>query len=217
MDTGLLKSLVPFFRKYNPLYVKKGQIIIEPEDKLDHIYFIEKGFVRFYHLTDDGKEFTFLIYKPGYIFPVVYGFLGKETRYYFEAMTPLTLRRATREDFEEVIRNNIIINTFIIREMVQRLEEVLEKLELLTYGNAYRIVCYILKNSAEQFGETFGQFTAIQLKLRHQDIASMSGLSRETVSIEMKKLEKEGLIRYRQGHVLIKNLAKFAKATGIDF
>ncbi len=217
MDTDLLKSLVPFFYKSAPLYVKKGQVIIRPEDTLNNIYFIEKGFVRFYHLSEDGKEYTFLIYKPGYVFPIIYTFTGKATRYYFEAMTPVTLRRTTREEFGKILEENSPLSNLINKELVIRFEELLEKEELLSFGNASRIVAYILRSCALQFGEPVQKYIVIQLKLRHQDIASMAGLTRETVSIEMKKFENEGLIQYRRGRIQIREQKVFNKATGLDF
>jgi CRP-like cAMP-binding protein len=59
MDTDLLKKLNPFFAQFKPLTYKKGQVILRPEDKIEYIYFIEKGYVKFYYISPDGKELTF--------------------------------------------------------------------------------------------------------------------------------------------------------------
>ena len=217
MDTDLLKKLNPFFAQYKPLNYKKGQVILRPEDKVGYIYFIEKGYVKFYYVSQDGKELTFLIYKPGYIFPLLFTFLGNTTtRYYFEAYTPLTLRRAPRETFTELISTNTFLMFSLSQEVVLRWQELLNRMELLKLGSARQNVAYIVDLCAEQFGIKNGNSVAINLPLAHKDIASMVGLTRETVSLEMKKLEQMGLIEYKRGNITIKDIDTFRQKTQIS-
>ncbi len=216
MDTELFLKLRPLFHKYPPLYYKKEQIIIRPEDKIENIYFIEKGFVRFYYLSDEGKEMTFLIYKPGYFFPILYAFFGNKTRYYFEALTPVVLRRAPRETFTKVVEANNALSLAISKEIILRMQGILSKMEFLTLGTAYQNVAFTILICAQEFGKKNKQSIVLNLPLAHKDIASMAGLTRETVSIEMKRLEKEGLIAYKRNHITIKNLDKYKKKTKIE-
>jgi CRP-like cAMP-binding protein len=217
MDTDLLKKLNPFFIQYKPLNYKKGQVILRPEDKIEYIYFIEKGYVKFYYLSPDGKELTFLIYKPGYIFPLLFTFLGDTTtRYYFEAYTPLTLRRAPRETFTELISTNNFLMFSLSQEVVLRWQELLNRMELLKLGTASQNVAYVIEFCARQFGIQKGKSITIDLPLAHKDIASMVGLTRETVSLEMKKIEQEGLIEYKRGNITINDIEAFRKKTKIS-
>jgi CRP/FNR family transcriptional regulator len=217
MDTDLLKKLNPFFSQYKLLNYKKGQVILRPEDKIEYIYFIEKGYVKFYYLSQDGKELTFLIYKPGYIFPLLFTFLGDATtRYYFEAYTPLTLRRAPRETFTELISTNTFLMFSLSQEVVFRWQELLNRMELLKLGTASQNVAYVIALCAEQFGLRNRQSITIDLPLAHKDIASMVGLTRETVSLEMKKLEQMGLIEYKRGNITIKDIDIFRRKTKIS-
>jgi len=217
VDTDLLKKLNPFFAQYKLLNYKKGQVILRPEDKIEYIYFIEKGYVKFYYLSQDGKELTFLIYKPGYIFPLLFTFLGDTTtRYYFEAYTPLILRRAPRETFTELISTNTFLMFSLSQEVVLRWQELLNRMELLKLGTACQNVAYVIMLCAEQFGLKNGQTITIDLPLAHKDIASMVGLTRETVSLEMKKLEQLGLIEYKRGNITIKDIDVFRRKTKIS-
>ena len=216
VDTDLLKKLNPFFSQYKPLQYKKGQVIIRPEDEIKYIYFIEKGYVKFYYLSEDGKEMTFLIYKPGYIFPLLFTFLGDTTtKYYFEAHTPVTLRRAPRETFTELISTNTFLLFSLSQEVVIRWQELLNRIELLKLGSAGQNVAYVLAFCAEQFGVKNGHKVTIDLPLAHKDIASMVGLTRETVSLEMKKFEQMGIIEYKRNDIAIKDIKVFREKTGI--
>lgn len=212
----LLNKIKPFFDKYEPLYYKKGQIVIRPEDETENIYLIEKGFVRFYSISKDGKEMTFLIYKPGYIFPVFYALLGKN-KYYFEALTPLVLRKAPRHVFTEYISEDIEALFLCSKEIVIRFEELLNRMELLAFGNAFENVASIILFCAEQLGTRKGNNSVhIDLPIGHKEIASMVGAARETVSVEMKKLENDGLIEYRRGYIRIRNIERFKKETELS-
>ena len=216
MDTDLLKKLNPFFSRYKPLNYKKGQVILRPEDQIEYIYFIEKGYVKFYYLSPDGKELTFLIYNPGYIFPILFTFLGDaSTKYYFEAYTPVVLRRAPRETFTELISTNTFLMFSLSQEVVVRWQELLNRMELLKLGTASQNVAYIIGLCAEQFGIKKGDMVTIDLPLAHKDIASMVGLTRETVSLEMKKLEQAGLIEYKRNNITIKDMNSFRRKTKI--
>ena len=216
MDTELLIKLRPLFNEFPPLYYKKGQIIIRPEDKIDNIYFIEKGFVKFYFLSEEGKELTFLIYKPGYFFPILYAFFGNKTRYYFEALTQVVLRRAPRETFTNIVATNNALSLSISKEIILRMQGILSKMEFLTLGTAYQNVAFTILICAEEFGKKNKQSVVLNLPLAHKDIASMAGLTRETVSIEMKNLKKEGLISYKRNQISIKNIDKFKKKTKVE-
>jgi CRP-like cAMP-binding protein len=55
----------------------------------------------------------------------------------------------------------------------------------------------------------------IDLPLAHKDIASMVGLTRETVSLEMKKLEQSDLIEYKRGNITIRDIDAFKRKTKI--
>jgi CRP/FNR family transcriptional regulator len=217
MDTDLLKKLNPFFAQYKPLTYKKGQVILRPEDKIEYIYFIEKGYVKFYYLSQEGKELTFLIYKPGYIFPLLFTFLGDTTtRYYFEAYTPLTIRRAPRETFTELISTNTFLMFSLSQEVVLRWQELLNRIELLKLGTAFQNVAYVVEFCAKQFGvKNSSGSTTIDLPLAHKDIASMVGLTRETVSLEMKKLEQMGLVEYKRSNITIKDMNTFRRKTNL--
>ena len=66
-------------------------------------------------------------------------------------------------------------------------------------------------------GKRFGRRTAdgkylVEIKLTHQDIASLSGISRETASIAIKKLERDGVITQKRGHLLVNDIRKLEES-----
>lgn len=215
MDIDLLKKLHPFFHKYPPLVYKKGQVILRPEDKIENIYFIEKGYIKFYILSPEGKELTYLIYRPGYLFPVIYAFLGEKNKYYFEALTPVVLRKIPREIFTRLAAKNPDITFLLSQEIVRRFVELMDRAQFYTFGRAYENVADVLYTLGKNMGTDNGKSLSINLPLGHKDIAAIAGLTRETVSIEMKNLQEQGLIIYGRNHIVIKDTDKFRQKTGI--
>jgi CRP/FNR family transcriptional regulator len=86
-------------------------------------------------------------------------------------------------------------------------------MELLKLGSAFQNVAYIVGLCADQFGTRTGNMVTIDLPLAHKDIASMVGLTRETVSLEMKKMEQMGVIEYKRNNITIKDINLFKKKT----
>ena len=43
----------------------------------------------------------------------------------------------------------------------------------------------------------------LDLKLTHQDLANLIGVARETISVAMKKLEKQNKVMHRNGFLLL--------------
>ncbi len=83
------------------------------------------------------------------------------------------------------------------------------------FGNARNKVISIILICAERFGEQRKDGIFVKIPLTHQEIAKLIGVTRETVSIEMKKLQRRGLIDYKSKHILVKNAAKLKKESAI--
>jgi CRP/FNR family transcriptional regulator len=82
-------------------------------------------------------------------------------------------------------------------------------MESLLLGNAKEKVAATLFILTKRFGEkNGGESIVIKLPVTHQAIASLAGLSRETTSLEMKKLEREGVIARQNRHVIVHKLGR---------
>jgi len=94
-------------------------------------------------------------------------------------------------------------NNYFLEAMT---ECTLLRMEYLVFGNAYAKVASIIIICAERFGRKRGKKIVIQVPLTHNDIANLVGITRETASLELKKLENKGLIDYERHLLLVKNL-----------
>lgn len=212
MNKTLSSQLDEFFQ-HAPLYFyKKRVMILHPNDTPKSVFYIKNGYVRVFRLTEDGEELTMAILKPKDFFPLNYGFNSTVNSYYLEAITPLEIWRAPQEDFIKFVSTKPDVMYGLTSRIMERYDGVFSRMEYLVLSNAYIKVATTLLVCAKRFGKLSGDNeVVIEVPLTHRDIATLVGITRETTSLEMKKLEKQGFLG-RLGRLLtIRNIERFEK------
>ena len=211
MSVNAIGKLNNFFSKFKKYHYKKGEVILRGGDSPQGVYFIDKGYVKDYSISKEGEELMLILFKPEDFFPMQWVFNNKPNDHYFEAMTAVELWRCPKEDFIAFIEANPEIFFELTSHIVLRLGGIMQRMEYLAFGNAYQKVASIIMICAERFGEKEGTTIIIQVPLTHRDIANFLGLTRETASIEIKKLERKNLITYRGRHLVVKDISGLKK------
>ena len=212
----MVHGLDIFFAKFKPLRYKKGEVIFRAGDQPPGIFYLKSGYVRVYSFSRSGEELTLIIFRPGDIFPVSWAINHAPSGYFVESITNAELWRVSREQFLEYVRDKPEILFELIRRMMERFLALMGRMEHLVFGNARSKVASILLICTERFGRRVDKVTVIDVPLTHNDIATLVGLSRETVSIEMKKLEKKGYVASRRRLLVVKNVKGLARESQID-
>ena len=195
-----------FFQLY-----KKGSIIVRPEDNPQGVYYLKKGYIKDSSVSKEGQEFTLFIFKPQDIFPYRWAFAGFPIENSFTAMTDCIMIRRKRDDFIEFINKNPDVLFLITQKLLIRLRGVLQRLEHMAFGSAREKLASIFVILGERFGNKEDRFIKIDIPLSHKDIAELVGITRETASIEIKKMEEEGLIKRTSRRYVIKMQNKLIK------
>src|SRR5208282_6127601 len=109
---------------------------------------------------------------------------------------------------KEIVEKDPMLYKDLMGVAGKRLHSTLHGLENISMKNSYRRVAHELCYLAAKFGEeTVSEGTRIGVPLTHQDLASILSMSRETVSISMSRLQKNGLIDSSR-NVIIYDLEK---------
>jgi len=208
MIVSRAERLDKFFSRYKKIHYKKGELILRGGDSPQGVYFIQRGYVKDYSISKEGEELTLIIFKPEDFFPMQWVFNNTPNAHYFEAMTEVLLWRCPKTDFIDFIEANPKIFFELTSHIMLRLGGLTQRMEYLVFGNAYQKVASIIMICAERFGEKKGNGKIIHIPLTHREVAMLVGMTRETVSIEIKKLERKGIIEYKGRSIFVKNLAK---------
>lgn len=206
MDALVKNKLDRFFKKYTYQEYKKGQIIARADETPTGVFYLQKGKVKRYVISKMGGEIVVSIFKPVSFFPMSWAMSDNHNNYYYEAMTNVELWIAPKLHVIEFIKKEKDVLYDLLARVFRGTEGVLYKMIYLMAGNARgRLVVEILIN-ARRFGQK--QSRIVVFPTTEKDLATQTGLSRETVSREIKNLKEKKLISFENKSLSVYNMEK---------
>ena len=203
-----VKEFETFYKQFAIRDYKKGEMLIRADDDPQGIFCLTKGYVRQYTISKSGSELSLHILKPISYFPMVWAINGTPNVYFFEALTPVEVGRAPRDQVVNFIKDKPVIIFELMSELLEDYAESLTRVEHLVFSDAYRRVISVLLYIAKHFGKENGKGIIVNHRFTQQDIATLVGVARETASNEMMKLEKKGLVKYINHSILFDDIKK---------
>ncbi len=206
-----MEKLKSFFERYSVLKYQEKDIVYRPDEMVEQVAFVKQGYVRLYNYDKSGREITYSGFKP--IFLMSYFLAKKKTanKYFFQALTDLEIWKAPLDDFEKFLKleSQLVIDLTMLS--LGSFNETLTAWENSISGDAYVRVGRLLLMLARDYGKVVDGKEVIEFKTTHQLIASMLGVSRETASIQIKRIENEGLIFQGEDAIVIENKEKMVE------
>lgn len=205
MDPKIQKLLHSFFKKFEQKSFPKEETILKPADK--KIFFLTNGVVRMFSTSRKKSKITLNIYKQHSIFPIPLVF-DLRNKYTFDALTNVEGYFAPKKDFKKFIDKNPDVLFDLIKRIYLGFEGFFTQMEALLLGDAFCRVTTSLVVYTRRFGQKNNSITTFDWQLTHRQIASQTGLARESVTREIKKLQEKGLIGYSGKKLFIYDLGK---------
>ena len=182
-------------------YPKNSMVILE-EEFGDIIFIILKGTVKITRVNDEGKEVILALLGAGEIFGEMAILDGEARSANALAQEDCELLAIQKSEFLNLLRRNFKISFALMRELAKRLRKSDQQIEALSLSDAEHRIGVSVLNLAEDMGVIRkGQVTIDKLPFQ-QDIANMSGTSRETVSRVLKLFEDRHMIT-KVGHTVV--------------
>lgn len=203
----LANKIDAFFTRFRLQNYKKGEILIRADDIPSGIFYLKKGTVKEYAISKKGNELVINIFKPRAFFPMSWAFNNTENKYFFEAITDLEVYRVPKDNVVTFIKNNPDVLYDLMKRVYRGTDGLLTRMTYLLAGNAYARLITELIIHAQRFGKV--EKGIIEFKISEKDLGSQSGMTRETVSREMKTLKEKGLVTLDKNILRIPNLVKF--------
>ncbi len=204
MNEAVKQKLEIFFSEFKHLTFKKGEILIRADDDPAGIFYLKQGTVRQYAISKDGEEQTLTLYKPIAYFPMMWAMNDIHNTYYFEALTDVEVYRAPRDVVLEFVKKEPDVLYDLTSRIYSGMHGLLTRMEYLLFSSAYNKILFTIMNNATRFGTQ--EYGEVHLHMTHKDIAAFSGLTKETISREIKKLEEKGLVKNQNQLIIIKDI-----------
>lgn len=188
----------------------KGDTLVNAGEEPSGVLYLESGIIEEYDITPEGTKVIVNVFKAGTFFPMSWAINKTPNRYYFGAITNVSVRIDTPARTITFLQTNPDIMFDLLSRVFSGTDAILRRLVLATSSVSSKRLMYELLLEAYRFGKDIGE-NQKQINIRQNVLAARSGLARETVSRELQQLEKNGLIlRYKQGIVI--NTTKIEQA-----
>lgn len=186
--------------------VAKGEYIYIPDENLDAIYFVLKGKIKVGTFNDQDKEVITAILVEGDVFSEL-TLLGQGKRKDFAiASEESQIVSFKQEEINQMMKKFPELSILMMKIVGNRTFEIQDRLESLVFKDSKsRILEYIIKN-VEQKGQRIGYEWVLRNYLTHQDIASLTSTSRQSVTMILNDLRNENIIQFDRKRLLIRDL-----------
>ncbi|OGM05322.1 hypothetical protein A2715_05595 [Candidatus Woesebacteria bacterium RIFCSPHIGHO2_01_FULL_39_32] len=202
-----MKEIDLFLKNVPAKTYKKEKVLIKGGEPIEKIFFLLKGNVRQYLLTSSGEEINIHIFKPGSFFPIMLFIAKSQNRFYFETLTSVSLKAVNPQKVINFLKSEPDVLYDLTKRLSLGLNGMVNRLEN-TLGNDVRkrllsLLAHFVKNFAREGKRGY----SIQIPFTHKDLANWLGVSRETISRQMKSFERQNLISYNKRKIVArKNL-----------
>lgn len=213
MAEAVTRKVDKFFGHYRLQKYPKGQILILDDDGADHVYYLVKGRIKQYDVSQRGDELVLNLFKPPAFFPMSLAINKTPNPYIFEADSYVEARQAPADEVVAFLKANPDVMFDLLSRLYRGVDGVLGRMAKLMASSAESRVLYELLLDARRFGAP-QKDGSLKLDLTEKDLASRAGLSRETVSREVRKLKEKNLVGIRTRSIEIMNIVELEKELG---
>lgn len=190
------KTLRDFYENFTSVPVKKGTLLYVQSEIPRYAYAVKSGSVRAYIYTQnmDEKSTSFVVEDE--LLPIGWLFEKTKTAFFnYVAHTDCVLYRIDRTRFHHLIEATPGMAYVVLRHSINDYMAKVMQINALEQSRADLKLLHLFKYLCLRHGRTIlRDHTRITIPLTQKDIASFTGLTRETVTIEMLKLKKAKLI-----------------------
>lgn len=216
MPDDIHEKVEAFFQQYRLKKYPKGQVLILGGDQSDHIFYLVSGHVKQYDVTYRGDELVLNIFKAPAFFPMSMVINHTQNIYVYEADTDIEVRLAPVEEALDFIKANPDVMFNLLSRVYRGVDGLIGRIRYLMSGSAKSRLMYEILIEAKRFGTKLPNGSC-DISISEKDLGAHAGLSRETVSREVTKLKKEGVITLEGKTIRIQSLSRLEKSLGQEY
>lgn len=182
---------------------KRNMIIFMEDEPGEAFFYIKSGKVKIYRTYDDGREHIIHILGPQEVFGEVTLFNNINYPASASVYEDAEVIIFKNNKIEELIRQNSDLAFNMIKILSRKLLFAQQKIKDLTFNDVYsRMASQIIKLSMS-YGKKTDKGILIDINLSRQELADMTGTTRETVSRVISRFKKEKSISEEKDSIII--------------
>lgn len=182
----------------------KGEVIFRSHDSADKMFIILSGEIKVTKIMSDGKEQILYIYGPSDFIGGHNILSGDKYEYNSFALSKVKVLTISSYDVLGVLKYNTGFLLAVIKQSFERIRKAEELIDRLSVINTDEKVAKLLKTLIGLYGKKTNDGILISYKITQEELGSLAGISRETMSRKLNQFEEEGILKIvSRGKVLI--------------
>lgn len=200
-----MSNLQTFLKQYTAKSYKKGEVILRQDTEPTCAYIIKKGIIKTYNITAKGEEKPIGFNLPHELFPMgwIFDHISK-SQYFYETLKPCLIYAVPKDELIVFLRANPEAMFQLLAKTTRGTLIHQMRINALEQSKASEKILHTIHYLALCFGNDLRtDLVEIPLPITQQDIANLTGLTRETVSVELKNLAAQNIIFSRNRNYVV--------------
>ncbi len=182
----------------------KGRVIYHQGDTPDCFYYLKKGRVKIFITSEGGTEKTLSVIGKGAILGEASFFDGQPRMSSARAIARCELVSINKNILTDIIRKNPQTAMELLRLQAQTIRMLSAQVDSMTFtGATVRIAQFLIQSSHNSGSDT--------VAVTHEEIGSVVGVSRVTVSKIISRFVAEGIVKTGYKSIMILNKKRLSE------
>jgi CRP/FNR family cyclic AMP-dependent transcriptional regulator len=194
--------------------LQRGEIFYGPEDRSERLFLLQKGKVRMFRTTPDGREFTLAVVEAGTVFGEMALTAQQLEGAYAQAMEPSQVSTMLRADLERLVLEKPEVGLQIMHVLSERLRRYETRLEDVTMKDVRSRLAGIIVLLVESEGVRTSTGYRIPAHYTHERLGTMIGANRVAVTRAFGLLQDEGVVELRRRLMHVTDIETLRRSAG---
>ncbi len=190
------------FARRSPIYL--------PADDSGAVLLLARGRVKICSVTAEGKQAILAFIDPGELFGELAILSDSPREDYAEAIEDSTVVLIPSDAIGDLMESYGHLSLGVTKLIGLRRRTVERRLKSLLFRSNRERLTHLLLELAEQYGKRVDEGLLLDIKLSHQDLASVIGSTRETVTVVLGELQAEGRLQLGRRRIVLTDLQGLA-------
>ena len=183
--------------KFEMRTFKKGEVILNVEDRIDEVFILKSGRLKTYSLSENGNKHLIKIYENGELLGDVEIFTDSSVICYLEGMDDGEIYVIKREHFLQWMEQDFNVSLYIVRQLAQKLINTGMKMQsAVSYPLKYQVLLYIFKYISQYKTNCIPKLLIVE----------ELGSNIRSINRILKQLAEEGMIVNLNGKIQVDDL-----------
>lgn len=197
--------------------VEQGETFYTPVDLCETLFVLQKGRVRIYKTTPEGREFTVAVLDSGTIFGEMV-LTGQRLRNsYAEAIEESEVSAMCRADVERLILDKPRVGLQLAYLLGERLAAHETRMGDMALKEVPARLASLIRMLVDNEGLRTPTGYKIPTRYTHHQLGSMIGANREAVTRAISRLRELGAVHVKRRYIHVEDIERLNRATEDDF